>query len=128
MTVNTENVGKWLTALRSGEYDQATGKLRELNDNGDVVGYCCLGVACEISGLGTWEGEDYLVNGVMDPEVVGLLPVAVREWLGFDTSNPALDVPEDEDETAYSSATEANDDYGLSFGEIADAIEAQYVS
>lgn len=125
MTVNTENVGKWLTALRSGEYDQATGKLRELNDDGDVVGYCCLGVACEISGLGTWEGEDYLVNGVSDPEVVGLLPVAVRDWLGFDTSNPALDLYEEESGT---SATEANDDYGASFSEIADAIEGQYVS
>ena len=44
---------KWLAALRSGEYEQATGELR------DAVGFCCLGVACDISGVGKWEGPNY---------------------------------------------------------------------
>lgn len=36
---------KWIAALRSGEYQQAKGKLF------DGIGYCCLGVACVINGV-----------------------------------------------------------------------------
>jgi hypothetical protein len=36
---------KWIEALRSGEYQQTFGALRD-ND-----GHCCLGVLCEVSGL-----------------------------------------------------------------------------
>lgn len=35
---------KWVEALRSGKYRQGKGRLKN-NDS-----YCCLGVACEISG------------------------------------------------------------------------------
>jgi hypothetical protein len=34
---------KWCEALRSGEYEQAKGRLRRGG------GYCCLGVACDIA-------------------------------------------------------------------------------
>jgi len=34
---------QWLTALRSGEYNQSTGALQ------DSHGYCCLGVACKVT-------------------------------------------------------------------------------
>lgn len=37
---------KWLKALRSGEYEQAEGRLYDHKNNG----YCCLGLACEIVG------------------------------------------------------------------------------
>lgn len=37
----------WLRALRSGEYKQTRGKLKDLSG-----GYCCLGVACEVIGDG----------------------------------------------------------------------------
>lgn len=39
---------KWLEALRSGKYEQAHRFLRVGN------AFCCLGVACEISGRGHW--------------------------------------------------------------------------
>ncbi len=35
---------KWLEALRSGKYKQATGQLEKEGE------YCCLGVACKIAG------------------------------------------------------------------------------
>ena len=39
---------QWLEALESGEYAQTQAALRR-NDS-----YCCLGVACDVSGLGEW--------------------------------------------------------------------------
>lgn len=39
---------KWLTALRSGEYQQAEKVLRSEDDNGRAS-YCCLGVLCELA-------------------------------------------------------------------------------
>lgn len=40
---------KWMKALRSGEYKQGFGTLKEELDG--IVKYCCLGVAGEISGV-----------------------------------------------------------------------------
>ena len=40
----------WVDALRSGEYQQVTGQLKDtLDEEGEIVGYCCLGVLCEIA-------------------------------------------------------------------------------
>jgi len=64
----------WVEALRSGKYQQAQGQLRE-----GVNSFCCLGVACEISGLDMWKGEAvpfYLGDNRM-------LPGPVRDWLGL---------------------------------------------
>lgn len=44
---------RWVAALRSGEYRQTRGELR------DAAGFCCLGVACDISGTGKWDGPYY---------------------------------------------------------------------
>jgi hypothetical protein len=46
---------KWLTALRSGEYKQGIGVLRSAESDS----YCCLGVLCDISELGTWHSLNY---------------------------------------------------------------------
>lgn len=40
---------KWVAALRSGEYQQTTGVLTEVNGLDDALGYCCLGVLCELA-------------------------------------------------------------------------------
>lgn len=47
-----KNNRKWIKALRSGRYKQGVKRLR-----GDDK-FCCLGVACDISGLGSWIGLD----------------------------------------------------------------------
>jgi hypothetical protein len=141
MTVNVENVRKWVDALRSGEYEQTTGVLRKADGDGNVVGYCCLGVACEVSGLGKWERrlpedqdeQDYYVVPVLygEEDSWSELPDPVVEWLGFalDEENDEVGNPHllDPDGNTYS-ATQANDRFHWSFAEIADALERTYLS
>lgn len=65
-----ERMLQWADALESGEYEQTKYCLR----NG--TGYCCLGVACDISGVHVWNKEHNLI-----------LSGAVTDWLdvyGFD--------------------------------------------
>jgi hypothetical protein len=67
----------WLTALRSGDYQQGQGYLRQ----GDQ--YCCLGVLCDLYGQAVgpeWEdsGEVY---SMLDRDIV--LPPEVQEWAGI---------------------------------------------
>lgn len=52
MTVNVDLANRWIEALESGEYLQATGALRV----GDSM--CCLGVLCEISKATKWRGVE----------------------------------------------------------------------
>ncbi len=55
---------KWLKALRSGEYEQGIGELRE-----DETHYCCLGVLGDILGI-KW-GKEYKLGKA---EHLGVLP------------------------------------------------------
>ena len=48
--MNADLKRKWLAALRSGKYQQAKAALHRQGD-----GFCCLGVLCDVSGLGKWE-------------------------------------------------------------------------
>jgi hypothetical protein len=71
----------WLEALRSGEYMQTTGELR----NG--AGFCCLGVLCDLhakqTGKGHWKDDAYFSASAGDSGV----PVdAVRDWAGLPTN------------------------------------------
>ena len=47
--MNREVKKRWVAALRSGEYEQTAGKLR------DEVGFCCLGVLYDIEADDWWE-------------------------------------------------------------------------
>lgn len=97
----------WVAALRSGKYQQAQGALRA----GD--GFCCLGVACDISGLGDWAHRNgrlaYLGNDK-------LLPLEVRDWLGLRGVMGGY---------GENFLTDLNDDEGVSFPHIADLIESE---
>jgi hypothetical protein len=44
---------EWITALRSGKYEQTQGHLR----NGDS--YCCLGVLCDVVDPKGWNSSSY---------------------------------------------------------------------
>lgn len=44
--MNPEVKALWLNALRSGEYQQGTGKLKQTY--GGDQRYCCLGVLCDL--------------------------------------------------------------------------------
>ena len=96
----------WAGALESGRYEQAIGALR------DATGFCCLGVACEISGLGKWtdDGGD-LVYLEQDKQ----LPPEVLDWLGLSTYTGFYGIG--------SLATD-NDD-GATFAEIAAIIRSE---
>lgn len=61
-------------ALESGKYKQCSGQLRF----GD--GFCCLGVACDISGQGEWDGRIYRTQTEWCATV---LPREVKEFFGF---------------------------------------------
>ena len=52
MTMDKKLKRKWVKALRSGQYDQAAGKLCV---NGTA--FCCLGVLCDIQGA-YWDEDD----------------------------------------------------------------------
>ena len=119
----------WVAALRSGQYNQAQGQLR----NGDS--YCCLGVACELSGLGEWDGDQTLPTYVANSSYShSVLPEPIKRYYGLhnDSGSYKHIVPVDDDDYDhdlkpeenwyYDSLTELNDG-GKTFAEIADIIE-----
>lgn len=76
---------KWVEALRSGDYQQGRKYLRKANVHTGVVQWCCLGVLCEISGKGHWDGDAYVVGvgGGGGENGVWLLPFHFREEIGI---------------------------------------------
>lgn len=66
---------KWVNALRSGKFKQASGALMEfapslddeLNDTVGVKTHCCLGVACAISGIDDGDIEN---DSHITPELI----------------------------------------------------------
>lgn len=113
---NKERLRLWTDALRSGKYQQATGKLK-----GDE-GYCCLGVACMVAvenGLSLDLEDEFSSAKNLN------LPVAVGEWFGlFDIPDDPVIGIDEYDGVVY--ATQANDDLLWSFDQIADAIDKEF--
>lgn len=84
---------QWIEALESGKYPQATDGLCMLNDDGEVEGFCCLGVYCEIAGFekrikptNTWYTEYKMpdgswlcssLSGAVDRHIVGANTTAI---------------------------------------------------
>lgn len=106
----------WCAKLRSGEYAQGRSQLR--ND----YAFCCLGVLCDISGRGKWDGDIYVMPRLLGHDDVDL----------FDDSkyhlHPPLILLDDAGLTPSLSRrlADMNDDDGASFSEIANAIEEAF--
>ncbi len=105
---------EWAKDLRTGDYKQIKGHLR---DKGN--GRCCLGVACDtykrLTGKGDWcLGIFYDAEG---DRAHYALPAAVRNFYGFSLPDPILDP--DRNATAVG----LNDLENKSFSEIADLVE-----
>lgn len=130
--MNKDVKALWLSALRSGEYKQATGALKEyVIGNSDEIGYCCLGVLTDIAiKTGAVSGEwiyrehtdsyDYRDRETACIEVA-LLPWDVAEWAGVRANGDPLDgfgLPE-----GSSLDLPALNDGGLPFEVIANIIE-----
>ena len=100
---------KWVEALRSGEYRQTSGVLR------DRDGFCCLGVLCDLSKTGEWvkDGGDWRYQGYTD-----VLPKPVQQLVGLRTNFGRILLREGHN------LSEMNDTE-YSFARIADLIEAE---
>lgn len=59
---------RWVKALRSGKYKQVKESLRaevydeETGHYRDEIGYCCLGVLCEVAPGISWNGDKYEIT------------------------------------------------------------------
>lgn len=110
-------VKKWIEALRSGKYQQVTGRLKRDG------GFSCLGVLCEISQLGKWRFDN--VTGDFsycagDSRSSGQLPEAVAKWAKLNSYRGTF--PAGHRVVSLASLN----DHGESFAEIADIIEDQW--
>jgi hypothetical protein len=92
---NTENVKKWVAALRSGEYKQGQFAMHKPDDS-----HCCLGVART------------LMEDKSNVDAYG----AVGEWLGAKQGDYRV-------YGGCEEFVQLNDNDGKSFAEIADYIE-----
>jgi hypothetical protein len=117
---NKINLLKWIAALRSGSYRQASGVLRETFHSGpEATRYCCLGVACELFRQanpedGRWQKECFATKS---HHMFSTLPPEVQEWLGIGYADPIL---------CGINASVRNDLHQQDFLAIADAIEAEF--
>ena len=115
-----QNAKKWVEALRSGDYKQTRGKLR------DADGFCCLGVACDLYASETksvisWEKN--LGGFSFDGEYLEL-PFEVSLWLGLQNNEGTYEL--DDYSAGLPSGSLINDnDAGESFENIASIIESE---
>ena len=59
---------KWLAALRSGEYRQTSGALRCVEEREVLVGFCCLGVGCDVLDPTGWQDPAVLIEAHRDED------------------------------------------------------------
>jgi hypothetical protein len=112
---------RWITALRSGKYQQMRTMLR----GGDANSYCCLGVLCELyreDHDASWEPVTILDESRLGFAVPGTLPALglpphiVVQWAGLDDDTI-------EDLAFRNDGMEHYTDDAHSFAEIASVIE-----
>jgi len=119
---------EWIEALRSGDYFQGRGYLRQAESVEEkYVKYCCLGVLCNI--YSKQENIKWIKVGMTDSTYdnyfaidvnkgckdSGALPLVVAEWADLRLSNPIVN---------GEALINLNDNKKLTFKEIADLIEA----
>lgn len=102
--INPEFKQGWVALLRGGTFPQAAAQLRT------AFGYCCLGVACDLSNPDGWTRDDdgfYRFDGE-----AAMIPAKLRDEIGLSVDDAV--------ELAM-----MNDD-GASFARIADYIEEHH--
>ncbi len=103
---------KWVKALRSGEFEQTTGRLHRPTPLGGDS-FCCLGVLCEVSNAKVDDhpvtGERYYLSSDNSEAFTGLTEEMLTKWkIPAEQQNTLIDL---------------NDSKKKSFAEIADYIE-----
>ncbi len=109
----------WVTALRSGEYEQTDGQLRLTEETG-TTSFCCLGVLCNLHAQAHPKIAAMNEDSEMYMGEEQTLPAEVMKWAGL---NEVLG------DTVIiggrANKLAEHNDGGSSFAEIANAIEAQ---
>ena len=108
--MNTQIKELWLASLRSGEYTQCQGQLK------DYRGYCCLGVLTDLylkEHNKEWEYNEE-ISCYQHEQSFGVLNKDVRIWAGLEFQNPKI---------SGKHLSDYNDLFGYNFNEIADLIE-----
>lgn len=121
MSVNKDHMRKVTEAMRSEKYRQTTGALR------DEKGFCALGVASDVSGLGQWElveGSDSFQYVTESHYEGASLAPEVREWLGLDQFDLFWKVTGEDGEDT--DVMDLNDDWEYDLHRIAALIEKRY--
>lgn len=111
---------QWTAALRSGQYRQIRGRLRSSGDDGAAEGFCCLGVLCDVVAPAGWERHPGAYTSGPYCRHEGAYDVPVAHICH------AAGLPDGNDPDIHSflgELTDANDVKGLTFAEIADAID-----
>lgn len=125
--VNEARVKLWIDALRSGEWKQAQEVLEYVEEDG-TKSHCCLGVAQWIAFRNGYEPGEGATPEDYDWGAAGMAH-AIGDWYGFSapiTSDPTLvDATEDDQEIT---CVVANDSRNWTFAQIADALEARYIT
>ena len=137
----------WVKALRSGDYKQTQGILQrtERGRDGEAVGFCCLGVLCDLAvKAGIVEAVDmpepdtgekgvvgypdtgekgvvgYRLGGDESIPSIGSLPYEVQQWAGLTDPDEGNDPMIDGMTLSY-----YNDGEGYDFKRIASLIEKE---
>jgi hypothetical protein len=130
LVINTELLERWITALRSGAYEQGRMSLRERSGER----YCCLGVLCDVYNPELWqwhhnygwvyhEDEGVRSDGVVSEGMTNTLPPRyIRDELGLQNNV----VYEGEHLILSHVLTQMNDFESRDFNEIADYLEWSY--
>lgn len=129
--MNPDIKAQWLTALRSGQYVQGRGMLRQTSADGQVQ-HCCLGVLCDLyiqahpdkahwhpglqpSTMPGREGSKASYFIAEFDEQRSLLPYHVYSWAGIQGTNIFVH--------QHNRSISALNDRGTSFAAIADILE-----
>jgi hypothetical protein len=97
---------KWVSALRSGKYQQGKGVLRSSDNT-----YCCLGVLCDILNPEKWKYQKCNLH------------ISMMGWSGETSKLPLPTLGEVEMNELEMNELICMNDVGQSFAEIADFIE-----
>ena len=130
---------KWVESLRSGEYQQGEGALKDRDGN-----FCCLGVLEDLfmqeqggewsdkpirlaSPAGSFRAVGYqpsTADDKMSSTSLQVLSKACTEWAGLGDNNPEVEYV-DGDEVRETNCLADFNDQGLSFDVLADLIKNQ---
>ena len=123
----TLTLREWVAALRSGEWQQGTGRLCSLDADG-TKRYCCLGVALALQGRLNEEGGDIACTvrlAAAMPTADFLVEPVTTTWEDVDGDHFNISVTSARHDGKLKAVSELNDNR-WSFDEIADALEHTY--